>query len=101
MLIRTPLIFGFSLKSIVRCGLVIIASFPLAVGQGANRAKPQFDIADFNRKLEVAKWLVTYDEVAVRTSDLALSFASNAEVARFVRTRRDPLATVLNDSPTP
>ncbi len=82
---RTTLMSRFRLRRAGKALLLVIVSFPLAVGQGANRAKPQFDIADFNRKLEVAKWLVTYDEVAVRTSDHALSFASNAEVARLGR----------------
>jgi hypothetical protein len=35
--------------------------------------KPNFDIADFNKKFEVAQWLVEYDNVAWKTTDVVIA----------------------------
>jgi len=39
---------------------------------GQNSKGPNFDIADFNKKMEVAEWLYEYDMIAWRTSDSVL-----------------------------
>jgi hypothetical protein len=63
--------------------LVIILALGLPVAaQVSTNEKPEFDIADFNKKLEVTQWLVAYDSVAWKTTDLALA-SDKAEVARL------------------
>lgn len=42
----------------------------ISFGQTAKNDKPNFDIADFNKKAEVAEWVVRYDTVAWKTSDV-------------------------------
>ena len=41
-----------------------------AFGQKDVKDAPKFDIADFNKKFEVAEWLVRYDLVAWKTTDV-------------------------------
>ena len=36
---------------------------------GQKSEEPNFDIADFNKKMEVAEWLYEYDMIAWKTSD--------------------------------
>jgi hypothetical protein len=55
-----------------------------ALGQGAPKTGPQFDVADFNRKFEVAQWLVEYDTVAWKTTDLLME-QPKEELARLGR----------------
>ncbi|HEY6805101.1 MAG TPA: hypothetical protein VI306_16115 [Pyrinomonadaceae bacterium] len=62
-----------------------LAFLPLIVfGQTPKTTKPAFDIADFNKKFEIAQWLVAYDTVAWKTSDLAMA-SDKDEVARLGR----------------
>lgn len=42
------------------------------VAFGQQTAGLQFDVADFNKKFEVAAWLVRYDQVAWKTTDVLL-----------------------------
>ncbi|MGD9561619.1 MAG: hypothetical protein AB7F88_04390 [Pyrinomonadaceae bacterium] len=51
---------------------VILFSVFAAFGQKNADGAPQFDMADFNKKFEVAKWLVEYDNVAWKTSDVVM-----------------------------
>lgn len=58
---------------------------PLVVSaQTPKKSEPAFDVADFNKKFEVAQWLVAYDTVAWKTSDLVMA-ADKAELARLGR----------------
>lgn len=41
-----------------------------AFGQKDKQNAPKFDVADFNKKFEVAEWLVRYDLVAWKTTDV-------------------------------
>lgn len=60
-----------------------LALLPLVVlGQSPSTTKPAFDIADFNKKFEIAQWLVAYDTVAWKTSDLVMA-GDKAELARL------------------
>ena len=43
---------------------------------------PSFDISDFNKRFEVAKWLVAYDTVAWKTTDLLMT-GDKSELARL------------------
>jgi hypothetical protein len=43
------------------------------LGQKIKDAKPNFDVAEFNKKFEVADWLVKYDLVAWKTSDVVMA----------------------------
>lgn len=45
----------------------------VSFGQSAKNDKPNFDIADFDKKAEVAQWLVRYDTVAWKTSDVVMA----------------------------
>src|SRR5262245_32157218 len=57
---------------------------PLIVFGQTARTKPAFDINDFNKKLEIAQWLVAYDTVAWKTTDLVMA-ADKSELARLGR----------------
>ena len=58
---------------------------PLVVlGQTPKTTEPAFDIADFNKKFAIAQWLLTYDAVAWKTSDLVMA-GDPAELARLGR----------------
>jgi hypothetical protein len=59
-------------------GLFAIALF----AQKSGSDKPGFDVADFNKKFETAQWLAAYDEVAWKTSDVAMA-EDRAEVAKL------------------
>lgn len=62
-----------------------LALLPLVVfGQTPKTTGPAFDLADFNKKFEVAQWLVAYDTVAWKTSDLVMA-GDKAELARLGR----------------
>ncbi len=62
--------------------LLLLCEGSLVPGQASKVGKPEFDIVDFNKKFEVVQWLVTYDEVAWKTTDLALAF-DKEETARM------------------
>jgi hypothetical protein len=62
--------------------LLLLCEGSLVFGQAAKFEKPQFDIVDFSKKFEVVQWLVTYDEVAWKTTDLALA-SDKEEIARM------------------
>lgn len=56
--------------------IIILAFISLtfvAFGQNDKKKSPSFDIADFNKKFEVAEWLVKYDLVAWKTSDVLMT----------------------------
>ena len=53
-------------------------------GQSPSTTKPTFDVADFNKKFEIAQWLVAYDRVAWKTTDLVMA-GDKAELARLGR----------------
>ena len=52
--------------------LFVLTSCILASGQKPNVKGPQFDISDFNAKFETAQWLVEYDGVAWKTTDVLM-----------------------------
>ena len=60
--------------------LILIASSALA--QKSTVATPNFDVVDFNKKFETVKWLVEYDEIAWKTSDVAMGENKN-EIAKL------------------
>lgn len=65
--------------------ILFLAFLPLVVfGQSPSTDKPKFDIADFSKKFEVAQWLVAYDTVAWKTTDLVMA-SDKAELARLGR----------------
>ena len=75
---RRGLLIGFT-KYIQ---ILSLAFLPLVVfGQSP---KPTFDVADFNKKFETVQWLVAYDTVAWKTTDLVMA-ADKAELARLGR----------------
>ena len=51
-------------------------------GQKPKVVGPDFDIADFNRKAAVAEWLIRYDTVAWKTTDVMLT-QDKADIARL------------------
>jgi hypothetical protein len=65
--------------------LLLLFLLPLLVfGQKPKAVEVNFDVADFNKKFEVVQWLVAYDSVAWKTSDLVMA-ADKAELARLGR----------------
>lgn len=63
-----------SLALVLGCGVTV----------SARAAQHDFDIADFNKKVEVVEWLVAYDTVAWKTTDVMLA-SYKAEVERLGR----------------
>ena len=60
-----------------------LAFLPLVVfGQTPRTTEPAFDIADFNKKFEIAQWLVAYDTVAWKTSVVSQKFLYNDRPCR-------------------
>ncbi len=65
--------------------ILTLVFLPLVVfGQTQRTTEPAFDINDFNKKFEVAQWLVAYDTVAWKTTDLAMA-GDKTELARLGR----------------
>ena len=65
--------------------ILALVFLPLVVfGQTQKPAGPAFDFYDFNKKFETAQWLVAYDTVAWKTTDLVM-VADKAELARLGR----------------
>src|SRR5688572_22360335 len=67
--------------------LFAIAAFILAftwgaAGQNSKIAEPPFDIDDFNKKFAVVEWLVEYDNVAWKTTDVLME-QPKAELERL------------------
>lgn len=53
--------------------LLLLFTFVVsAAPQNAPPGRQQFDVEDFNKKLEVVEWLVEYDNVAWKTTDVLL-----------------------------
>ena len=55
-----------------------------ALSFGQKQDGPKFDIEDFNRKFEVVQWLVEYDNVAWKTSDIVMK-QDKSELAKLGR----------------
>lgn len=53
-------------------------------GQKPKQVGPDFDIPDFNKKVEVAEWLVRYDTVAWKTTDVMMT-QNKEDIARLGR----------------
>lgn len=52
------------------------------MGQTPKVAGTSFDVVDFNKKAQIAEWLVQYDEVAWKTSDVVMK-ESKEELAKL------------------
>jgi hypothetical protein len=70
-LIKTSIV---SLVTILIVGSAAFAQAPTV--------RPTFDITEFNKKFETARWLVEYDEVAWKTSDVVME-QDKAEVSKL------------------
>ena len=65
--------------------ILLLVFLPLVVfGQTQRTTDTAFDINDFNKKFEVAQWLVAYDTVAWKTTDLVMA-GDKTELARLGR----------------
>lgn len=53
--------------------LITVISVCGAFAQGKKETGPNFDIVDFNKKVETAEWLVRYDVVAWKTTDVLVA----------------------------
>jgi len=71
----------FVTKSPVILFILIIASLA-SNGQTTKKNTPKFDMVDFNRKFEVVQWLVDYDNVAWKTTDVVMA-QDKAEMAKL------------------
>ena len=63
--------------------LLLVVSF--AIGQNAKPAGPKFDNVDFTKKFEIVEWLVEYDNVAWKTTDVLVASATKEERDRMGR----------------
>ena len=61
--------------------LLLLVSF--AIGQNTKPAGPKFDNADFTKKFETVEWLVEYDNVAWKTTDVLVAQATKEEKDRM------------------
>jgi hypothetical protein len=57
----------------IGCLLVVAAFTFTAYGQKPAAVAPNFDVADFSKKFETVQWLVEYDEVAWKTTDVVMT----------------------------
>jgi len=65
--------------------ILSLVFLPLVIfGQTRKTTEPAFDIVDFNKKFEVVQWLVAYDTVAWKTTDLVMA-GDKTELARLGR----------------
>lgn len=69
------------MKFIAVLTLAIFLGFS-AIGQTPKVTGPSFDVVDFNKKAQIAEWLVQYDEVAWKTSDVVMK-ESKDELAKL------------------
>jgi hypothetical protein len=60
------------MKPLITLLTILIFSF-ISFAQNKKVDAPSFDIVDFNKKFEVAEWLVRYDLVAWKTSDVVMA----------------------------
>jgi hypothetical protein len=60
------------MRSIALLVSLLFLTFPV-FSQDKKDPKPPVDIADFNRKFETAQWLVEYDNVAWKTTDVVMA----------------------------
>lgn len=58
---------------ILTIALLITISISVGFGQEKKTAGPDFDVVDFNKKAEIAQWLVEYDNVAWKTTDVLVA----------------------------
>ena len=63
--------------------LLLVASY--ALGQTTKPAGSKFDNADFTKKFEVVEWLIEYDNVAWKTTDVVVEQATKEERDRMGR----------------
>ena|ERR1041385_9066824 len=70
------------LRALLKLTVVFLFLFALGHAVRAQDAPPGFDVADFNKKFEVVQWLVAYDAVAWKTTDLMLA-GDKAELAKL------------------
>ncbi len=59
------------MRTIVIFSLVLLSAFSTFSQKNVDKA-PEFDIADFNKKFEIVQWLVEYDNVAWKTTDVVM-----------------------------
>jgi hypothetical protein len=64
--------------------LILLAPALFVFAQKPKTEGPAFDIVDFDKKVKVAEWLVVYDAVAWKTSDLVMA-SDKVEIARLGR----------------
>lgn len=61
---------------------ILLTQVLVVSAQKPETIPPAFDVVDFNKKFEVVEWLVRYDTVAWKTTDLLMK-QSEAELARL------------------
>jgi|GEM_PF-480601 len=71
-----------SSQTIIPILLTIFVLACLAIAQKPKSEGPKFDSADFSKKFETVQWLVEYDEVAWKTSDVVMA-EDKAELAKL------------------
>jgi hypothetical protein len=62
--------------------IILLAQTPFVFAQKPRSSGPGFDVVEFNKKFEVAQWLVRYDTVAWKTTDVLVT-QDKAELDRL------------------
>jgi hypothetical protein len=73
-----------NMRNIVKSFLSLVMVFGCGATVYARAIQNEFDVVDFNKKFEVARWLVAYDGVAWKTTDVMLAL-DKVEIARLGR----------------
>jgi len=77
--------FRCSVNTMKHIRMLALVFLPLVVfGQTQKTKETAFDVQGFNKKFETARWLVAYDTVAWKTTDLVMA-GDQAELARLGR----------------
>lgn len=61
------------MKKLIGAFAILVMALCIAGQQKPQPKGPNFDIADFNKKFETVEWLVEYDEVAWKTTDVLMT----------------------------
>jgi hypothetical protein len=65
-----------------KTAIILLLLVCAALGQNTKTNGPSFDIQDFNKKFQVVEWLVEYDNVAWKTTDVVMALPK-AELERL------------------
>src|SRR5580765_4675476 len=69
-------------KLYIILAVVLFLFSSTSYAQKSKEIDQKFDVADFNKKFEIVQWLVEYDDIAWKTSDVVVT-EDKAEIAKL------------------